>query len=334
MSHDLAFTINGKAAMAYVGETPWHGLGQALTAGAPLETWITEAGFNYTIQQAPLQFARPDGSTDTVGDRVANYRSDTGEYLSIVGTKYNIVQPHDIMEFFRDLTTKAGFQLETAGVLAKGTKYWAMARVGDNVRVGGGKGKRADTVAPYLLLATACDGSLRTTATLTSVRTVCQNTLHAALGGATGAVKVSHCSQWTPERVAGVKAELGIDAAWSAFMGKLEQLAQTPVTDDQAKSYILDLFGTEKATDPAIAAKQLTDNKAPAMVYQLFNGKGRGSELASAQGTAFGLLNAVTEYVDYLDGGGQDQRLQRAWFVTDKNVKDRAFAKALELVAA
>jgi len=36
MAHELTI-INGKASIAYVGATPWHGLGQRLTEGAPFE---------------------------------------------------------------------------------------------------------------------------------------------------------------------------------------------------------------------------------------------------------------------------------------------------------
>lgn len=38
MSHEITLA-NGKHEMAYVGKTPWHGLGQSLQAGASIETW-------------------------------------------------------------------------------------------------------------------------------------------------------------------------------------------------------------------------------------------------------------------------------------------------------
>ena len=46
MSHEIDNTA-GRDAMAYIGQTPWHGLGQALTPNAPLETWQDEAGLNW-----------------------------------------------------------------------------------------------------------------------------------------------------------------------------------------------------------------------------------------------------------------------------------------------
>lgn len=42
MSHDLDHTT-GKAAMAYIGETPWHGLGEKLPPGQPIEAWLKAA---------------------------------------------------------------------------------------------------------------------------------------------------------------------------------------------------------------------------------------------------------------------------------------------------
>ena len=39
MSHMIAKMEDGRDAMAYVGDTPWHGLGQQLTSDAPLEVW-------------------------------------------------------------------------------------------------------------------------------------------------------------------------------------------------------------------------------------------------------------------------------------------------------
>jgi hypothetical protein len=51
-------------------------------------------------------------------------------------------------------------------------KFWALARNGQSSALEGN-----DLVQGYLLLATSCDGTLATTATPTTVRVVCNNTL-------------------------------------------------------------------------------------------------------------------------------------------------------------
>ena len=56
MAHMLATTAEGKAAMAYVGETPWHGLGQKLTDDAPLEVWAKESGLDFQLNTADVHY--------------------------------------------------------------------------------------------------------------------------------------------------------------------------------------------------------------------------------------------------------------------------------------
>ena len=36
--------------MAYVGDTPWHGLGQELSPKQPIEVWAKEAGMDWRIE--------------------------------------------------------------------------------------------------------------------------------------------------------------------------------------------------------------------------------------------------------------------------------------------
>lgn len=40
--------------MAYVGETPWHNLGQQLEPKQPIEVWAREAGMDWTIRSSPV----------------------------------------------------------------------------------------------------------------------------------------------------------------------------------------------------------------------------------------------------------------------------------------
>jgi len=84
MAHELYQQRNGKTAMAFVGKTPWHGLGQQLQRGASVETWTREAGFDWEALTADLAFTRADGTTGKMDEKRVIYRSDTGAPLSVV----------------------------------------------------------------------------------------------------------------------------------------------------------------------------------------------------------------------------------------------------------
>lgn len=314
--------------MAYVGETPWHGLGNQLTEQQPLSVWAEQAGMNWQIVESPVHFIAAGhghlGELLEYPDSKVLYRSDTQAPLSVVGNRYQVVQPAEILEFYRDLTEISGFELETAGVLKGGRKLWALARTGQS-----GVLKGNDRTNAYVLLATACDGSMATTAQFTSIRVVCNNTLAVALQGAgTSAtcVKVRHNTAFDGERV---KRELGISvSSWSQFMGQLKELSNRKVRIKEAEQYFRDVF-----TDPA-SANPDNNQKSMARALELFDGHGRGSDLASSRGTAYGLLNAVTEFVDHeRRARNTDYRLDSAWFGQGASIKQKALDLAMELTA-
>lgn len=174
--------------MAYVGTEPWHGR-QQVRPQQPLEVWARAAGMDWRIEEGEVRFVTAGGrSLDSIHafpEQIVRYRSDNKAPLSVVSARYQVVQPEEILEIYRDLTEIGGFQLETAGVLKEGRKLWALARTGQSGTL---KGK--DQINGYLLLVTARDGTLATTAQFTSVRVVCNNTLQIAWGNSAGAIKV------------------------------------------------------------------------------------------------------------------------------------------------
>lgn len=325
MAHAIYTDAVGKSSMAYVGAEPWHGLGQKLQPGAPLEVWAEEAGLDFYVNESPVSFELPRNSADepraysNFPARKVLYRSDTGAPLSVVGSKYRVVQPMDVLEFFRNLTVEYGWMLETAGVLFNGAKYWALARTGQEVRI-----KGQDLLQDYVLLATACDGTLRTVAKRTSIRVVCNNTLSYATPGE--AIRVSHASTFNTNAV---QAELGLTKSWSEFSEQAAELASRKVSNKEAVQYVIKLFG-----DPAKPIAEQPAIRTISKVLQLFDGNARGSDLASAKGTGWGLVQATTEYLDYHKGFDQSRRLDSAWFGTGDSLKQAAFNQALELLAA
>lgn len=315
--------------MAYVGETPWHGLGNQLPQRQPLDIWQKTAGMDWSIEEAPVQFMSQRigtlGTIHSFPEQKVLYRSDTKTPLSVVSQRYQVVQPKDVLEFYRDLTESAGFELETAGVLKGGKKFWALARTGQATALKGG-----DDVRGYLLLATSCDGTLATTATPTTVRVVCNNTLTIAVNGATQDIKVGHRSRFDPLQV---KQQLGIAVShWDGFMYRMRMLAERKVKTHEAMNYFLRVLCETSA--PTSEQGGLTNERALKRVQALFDGQGRGSELDAARGTAWGLLNAVTEYVDHeRRARNTEYRLDSAWFGQGAQIKQKALETALALAA-
>ncbi|WP_286975014.1 DUF932 domain-containing protein, partial [Pseudomonas sp.] len=101
--------------MAYVGATPWHGLGSRLSENQPLEIWQREAGMDWKIQESPVHFKAdsigPLGTIHSFPEQKVLYRSDTKAPLSVVSNRYQIVQPREVLEFYRDLTEVSGYEL-------------------------------------------------------------------------------------------------------------------------------------------------------------------------------------------------------------------------------
>ena len=336
--------------MAYVGETPWHGLGNVLSPNQPIEVWAQQAGMDWQIESSNVSYVAENQHKQRIimphDEQRVLYRSDTHAALSVVSQRYQEVQPREILEFYRDLTEQSGFELETAGVLKGGKKFWALAKTGQTSAL---KGK--DVSNGYILLATACDGTLATTAQFTSIRVVCNNTLAIALKGqnpSAGLVKVPHSTKFDADKV---KQQLGISVrAWDEHMYQMKQLSQRKVTQQEAATYFDAVFNNTNLSsieqDDGIiqfyrnVANRTEPNKtepnsrAMSKVMTMFNGHGRGAELSSAKDTAYGLLCSITEFSDHERRAmSQDHRLDSAWFGAGSGLKQRGLEQALRMLS-
>lgn len=331
MTHELSIRKNGTAEMAYVGERAWHGLGQQLQQGASIEQWTEAAGMAWKINRSRVRFG--EGANSRIYDDAhVLFRSDTKAPLGIVSPKFKIVQPRDVLEFFRDLVAGNGFELDTAGVLFGGKRFWALASIGESAVIG-----HADVVGGYLLLNTGADGTTATSARFTTVRVVCNNTLSMALSEkAKHCVTVTHRTTFNPESV---KDRLGIARGqFLKFVTTMRELSKVPVSASRADILTTNLFTPEIAhAESSKQRQELTDKTRETRGYRqvmdLFGGKAIGSNLAGAQGTAWGWINAVTQYVDHGETGARnyDNQLNSAWFGKGDETKTRAVEIALAM---
>ena len=324
MAHQLDTVSLGRASYAST-KREWHGLGELMPAGQDIETWATAAGMEYKVQRATIRYAAerfdtahtPINALKTIEDKLVLFRSDTGAPLGVVSDSYKVVQPREVLEFFREWAQANACTIESAGVLFGGKRYFATAKMSDGVFVGEG-----DKVVPYVLLSTSADGSLATEGRITTVRVVCNNTLRLASKGASS-FRVSHRTTFKAEECRSI-----IESAheeFGAFMDMSRKLASIKV-----ESRLAEDMTTLLLTTPTRDADAARDSAGFTKIMSLFQGGGKGSTLESSRETAWGWLNSATEFVDHhVRARSDENRTAAALWGPGADLKQRAVEIAL-----
>lgn len=326
MPHDLAES-NGRVAMMYAGEVPWHGLGIRLSDPPTACQAIQAAGLNYLAELKELQTV--EGKL--VSQRRAVVRSDTGDVLGVVGKSYVPVHNYQAFGFLDAVVALGQLRYHTAGALGKGERVWMLAKLPSHIRVKGGD----DLVEKFLLLSNSHDGSAALRVFFTPIRVVCQNTLNLALRQGSGqGICILHKGDLTSkiqeaQRVLGLAETFYIDAA-----AKIEALAHHYPTIDQVQSYFANIY-----PDP-VGADSSRARNVRSRLTQIFE-TGIGLDMPDIRGTSWAAYNAVTEWVDHHRPTRAadptiraNRRLESAWFGSGAKLKAKAWNEAWAMVLA
>lgn len=346
MSHEIdeslgkpAFTFDPKEGGA------WHGLGNPIPeAIANDPRAICEAaGAGYTVHKATAHYVpgeSGDMRTREVPNRVVLYRSDTGKALEVLSdNKYKIVQPVEYFEAFRDSLGKNNLRISSAGVLKGGRIVFVNAKFTDH----GHNVLGVDKVQSYVCLGGGYDGTLSSFGYLSDFRTVCWNTLSANIAqrskeGGKGAAagkgffRVPHSAAFSGKVLGAALGLAGKELAVRS--GVFNSLAGYKMHKQAVAKFFGEVLeiDAEKLAAGDIGARTKNTLEALATAYL----SGPGADLVSANGTAWGALNAVTHYVDhmaptrdsYTDGTGA-ARFASAQFGNGAKIKERALRLAM-----
>lgn len=319
----------------YVGDRglPWHvSLARFLNfpelmadAGKLLTTAeaIAIGGFDFEVEKQPLA---PLGSQQVFPNRWATVRTDTGAPLGVVGPTYKVAQNAEAFGFLDAVVDSGEAKWETAGVMRGGSWTFASLELDHLGIIVPGDPSDLKT---YLLIINSFDGSRKLGGYVTRVRTVCKNTSELAKKGAVSRFEIKH-SGTLDGKIAAAREALGIAFKNTEMVRELtEQLATTKLLDRQVR----DIF--EKAVWPL--EDDLTETaKEKHHSQQAFALYLASPNLEGIRGTAWGMYNAVTEYLDWgvkyasrTRGDDADARADSLLFGHAKDLKDRALDAAL-----
>lgn len=284
-------SVTGRYEMFTAGALPWHSLGANVSEAPTWEKAIELAGINYPIIEAPI-YTKWSVSGDRKMKRFkAILRGDTKEELAVHGMGYKIFQNVDLFRMC-DSLIENGARYESAGALGIGERVWVLARIpAADFSIGDDKHEA------YLLGVTSHDGSLMTTFMVTTVRVVCHNTLTAALGSNAkedGRLKIKHTKGADEKLIQAQRMIAGTIQSAGSLRSKLTKLSERKVTKENVVTILNRLF---PATSDATVSSTRRENVLSTVLSHFAHND--GNAFPEQQGTAYALLNAITDYADH-----------------------------------
>lgn len=290
MAHNIWTDANDVSHAAFARKPAWHNLGIVTSDAMTWQQAMSLAGLDWTVSKRELQTA--DGAK--IRGAMAIFRDSNNAELGIVGPDYSPIQNRTAFDFCDVLLESAGgAHYEAAGALGFGEKIWCLARVpGADFSITGTDDKHES----YLLFCTSHDGSLAAQARLTDVRVVCWNTLQMALSAKDSAfVKIKHTKEAERRLDSAKKLMAGCVQDAKTLSEKLNLLATRQMTKESMIDVMARLFPIRE--DGGKASETRRENLITE-ILKLYESNDNNA-IPQVRGTAYNLLNAVTEYTDH-----------------------------------
>lgn len=285
MTHQIS-AHSGKNEMAYAGDKPWHNLGIQVPGLMTTTEALRASHLEWEVEKVPVLSSE---DLTPVPKAFTIIRKDTNQPLGIVGERYMPISNGEAFRFFDVALGEGQGQIETIGALGNGERVWCMAKMPDTFEVVPG-----DPVDRYLLCWTSHDGSKSMEVLFTNIRVVCHNTLSAALRGASNKVSIKHTSNWEQRMEMAHVMLFKSEEYWRKMREVSSHLAQTSVSRVEVGGFLDSMFSSKEV----LPWEKTKVNEGKERVLQLLE-EGRGTDIPGVQGTAWGLFNAYTEYLDH-----------------------------------
>jgi phage/plasmid-like protein (TIGR03299 family) len=348
VSHDLA-NIEGRVGFAYAGTDPWHRLGIKVPGLMTTREALIAGNANWLVKKIPLQLAGVSQKVPVEGMgiyvaepiavpshyatcRIGPEKDDAGDEiltpLGVVGERYTVVQNHEAFDFFDAALGDGAAVIETVGVLGKGERVFAIARLPKTFEV-----TPNDPIEPYILLHTSHNGTSPTEARFTYIRVVCKNTLQAATGrGAkcSGVVHIKHTKNALDRIQEAYRVLHEEEGYWTRLRDSFKAMAMADMTRLDVINFLGAMFPgkTVKDADTGKDIEKVSGKarNAREAVTHLFEGDAQGAELVGK--SRWAMFQAVTEYIDSPDGRpirGATDRWESSTFGTGADLRQKAY---------
>lgn len=275
-------------------EATWNNVGTSIRQATSVKEALQISGLDYEVVKAPIYLS----NGTKIKDQFATKKKGTDEVFGIVGKDYTVVQNEEAFSFV-DSIIPEGLTFEKAGE----TSYmnYIIASLPQQYILD-------DGFKPYIIFQNSHAGATTLRAAICPLRIVCQNQFTMAFRNASSKISLRHSSSIL-SKLGEAQEVLQFQAEYmNTFAKEAETLALTKLSEAQVKKVIDEYFVIE---DDATTRKINNVEDKRNIFLQAYNSDDNGN----FRGTAWGMLNAFTDYNTHIDPARKTDKSQVSKFV-------------------
>jgi phage/plasmid-like protein (TIGR03299 family) len=334
MTQSIELAEGGKNVQFTDRTVPWMKLGKVVDTPLTAAEAAKQGGLDFTVSAHEVFFScektmapkMDENGVVVGGEEVTNVtpdclrkmtnrriivRDDTLEPLSIVSADYPILQYPEAFDFMDEAVQGKGARYVAAGALKGGKQGFMVMRLPEHMQVNVLDG--GDPHEMFAVLRTSMDLTKAVEVMMMPLRGLCMNQLTLASFSANVPHKwsVRHTSTMT-SKLNDMKSSLGKAEAYAKRYNELAtRLSQIKVTDEKAR-YVLSHVIPKHTKKVDETANMIID-------------KWHTSPVVGWDGTGWGLVNAVSEWLDWRPAGTAESKFLNAMQgVTHKSINKTA----------
>lgn len=295
----------------------WTNIGKDVTSCKAMEQVLMASGLDYEVEKRPV-FMNVDDLRVEIPNRFVTVRTSDNHPYDVVSDKFQIVQNRDAFDFVKYMGEELSF--EKAGETANGMVY-VIGKLPEVDILG-------DKFTPHVIFRNGFSGKVKITAAICPLRIVCQNQFNFAFKNTANTVQIRHVGN-ADAKLKEAKEVLKLSADYMQELNTMaEHFASMKLTGKKAEMITDYLFpmptedmnpfkraSMEEARAKFIAAHDAEDNR-------------------NFRGTAWGMINAYTDYLTHKEPAGKrDDRFEGKFVNTTFKISMNPIVQAIESIA-
>lgn len=297
--------------------TTWHAIGKDVQECKDMEQVLKASGLDYTVTKEPI-FNFDGVDYGRIPNRFVTTRSD-GHTYDVVSDKFEIIQNREAFDFVNYMGEDLSF--EKAGETMNGMVY-IIGKLPEVSILG-------DAFVPHVIFRNGFNGKTKITAAITPLRMVCQNQFNFAFKNAQNAITIRHVKN----------AESKLEEAKETLRMCSDYMQELSLTAEHFAGIKISGFKAERIAnylfpipnDTAInPMKRKTLEEARARFTRAID----ADDNANFKGTAWGMINAYTDFITHKEPAGKrEDRFEGKFMTTTFKVTMNPIIDAIEAVA-